>query len=190
MASRFVVAQRSTKAIATSLSSSSSLLKLTGVSELSCWLFGLTGCLVQFPSSSQASVKFHFRVRERSDFSEEARLEKSRGRISANERDSEAFVNVFVRIGFGSTIKLVSFNKSQVVTVNRKFIRGFRNSDCRPSWSGINVSSPHGFIIHWIEIFENHEKVTKVVDVENWRIENSQVLRWVVSLIERNSPVS
>ncbi|GJT52607.1 hypothetical protein Tco_0978764 [Tanacetum coccineum] len=52
------------------------------------------------------------------------------------------------------------------------------------------VSNPHGFIIHWIKIFENHEKVTKVVDIENWRIDNSQVLRWVVSLIERNSPVS
>ncbi|GJT74004.1 hypothetical protein Tco_1033290 [Tanacetum coccineum] len=52
------------------------------------------------------------------------------------------------------------------------------------------VSSLHGFIIYWIEIFENHEKVTEVVDVENWRIDNSQVLRWVVSLIKRNSPVS
>ncbi|GJU48174.1 hypothetical protein Tco_1217729 [Tanacetum coccineum] len=57
-------------------------------------------------------------------------------------------------------------------------------------WCDNMVSNPHGFIIHWIEIFENHEKVTKVVDIENWRIDNSQVLRWVVSLIERNSPVS
>ncbi|GJW72402.1 putative reverse transcriptase domain-containing protein [Tanacetum coccineum] len=128
-------------------SSSSSLSKLTGVSKLSCWLFGLT--------------------------------------------DSEEFVNVFARIGFGFAIKLVSFDKSQVVTFNSKFIRGFRNRDCETgSWYDNMVSSPYGFIIHWIEIFKNHEKVTKVVDVENWRIDNSRVLRWVVYLIERNSPVS
>ncbi|GJY50268.1 hypothetical protein Tco_0441115 [Tanacetum coccineum] len=65
------------------------------------------------------------------------------------------------------------------------------NSDCGTrSWCDNMVSNPHGFIIHWIEIFENHEKVMEVVDVENWRIDNSRVLRWVVSLIERNSPVS
>ncbi|GKC13289.1 hypothetical protein Tco_1010071 [Tanacetum coccineum] len=29
--------------------------------------------------------------------------------------------------------------------------------------------------------------MTEVVDVENWRIDNSRVLRWVVSLIEWNS---
>ncbi|GKC26043.1 hypothetical protein Tco_1028193 [Tanacetum coccineum] len=96
-----------------------------------------------------------------------------------------------VRIDFGSVIELVSFDKSQVVTFNSKFIRGFRNNDCRTgSWCDNMVSSSHGFIIHWIEIFDNHEKVTEVVDVENWRIDNSRVLRWVVSLIERNSHVS
>ncbi|GKA53521.1 hypothetical protein Tco_0746836 [Tanacetum coccineum] len=52
------------------------------------------------------------------------------------------------------------------------------------------VSSPHGFIIYWIEIFKDNEKVTEVVDVENLQTDNSKVLRWVVSLIERNSPVS
>ncbi|GKF36560.1 hypothetical protein Tco_0113318 [Tanacetum coccineum] len=101
------------------------------------------------------------------------------------------FVNVFMRIGFGSAIKLVYFDKSQMVTFNRKFIRGFRNSDCETGSLCDNiVSNPHRFIIYWIEIFENHEKVTEVVDVENWRIDNSRVLRWVVSLIERNSLVS
>ncbi|GJV31058.1 retrovirus-related pol polyprotein from transposon TNT 1-94 [Tanacetum coccineum] len=66
------------------------------------------------------------------------------------------------------------------------------NSDlAEPELVSTNMfPAPHGFIIHWIEIFENHEKVTEVVDVENWRIDNSRVLRWVVSLIERNSPVS
>ncbi|GJT59096.1 hypothetical protein Tco_1002629 [Tanacetum coccineum] len=111
--------------------------------------------------------------------------------VFASPINSEEFMNVFVRIGFGSAIKLVSFDKSQVVTFNSKFIHGFRNSDCGTgSWCDNMVSSPHGFIIYWIEIFENHEKVTEVVDVENWRIDNSRVLRWVVSLIKRNSPVS
>ncbi|GJS45591.1 hypothetical protein Tco_0595712 [Tanacetum coccineum] len=36
--------------------------------------------------------------------------------------DSEEFVNVFMRIGFGSTIELVSFDKSQVVTFDRKLV--------------------------------------------------------------------
>nr|GEV59062.1 hypothetical protein [Tanacetum cinerariifolium] len=39
-------------------------------------------------------------------------------------------MNVFVRIGFGSTIELVSFEKSQMVTFNSKFVCGFRNNDC------------------------------------------------------------
>ncbi|GJZ64842.1 putative reverse transcriptase domain-containing protein [Tanacetum coccineum] len=42
---------------------------------------------------------------------------------------SEEFVNVFMRIGFGSPIKLVSFDKGQMVTFDSKFISGFRNSD-------------------------------------------------------------
>ncbi|GJU63093.1 reverse transcriptase domain-containing protein [Tanacetum coccineum] len=93
-------------------------------------------------------------------------------------KDSEEFMNVFVRIGFGSAIKLVSFDKSQVVTFTSKFICGLRNSDCGTgSWCDNMVSSPHGFIIPWIEIFENNKKVTEVVDVENWWIDNSRVLR-------------
>ncbi|GJX92744.1 hypothetical protein Tco_0347330 [Tanacetum coccineum] len=105
--------------------------------------------------------------------------------------DSEEFVNVFVRIGFSSTIELVFFDKSQVVTFNRKFICGFRNSDCGTrSRSDNMVSSPHGFIIHGLKIFKDNEKVTEVVDVKNWRVDNSRVLRWVVSLIEWNSSVS
>ncbi|GJX25304.1 hypothetical protein Tco_0231600 [Tanacetum coccineum] len=44
--------------------------------------------------------------------------------------NSEEFVNVFMRIGFGSTIELVSFDKGQVVTFDSKFVCGFRNSDC------------------------------------------------------------
>ncbi|GKF83286.1 hypothetical protein Tco_0244942, partial [Tanacetum coccineum] len=104
---------------------------------------------------------------------------------------SEKFMNVFVRIGFDSTIELVSFDKSQVVSFNGKFIGGFRNSDCETgSRSDNTIDNPHGFVIHGIEIFKGNEKVTEVIDVENWRVDNSRVLRWIVSLIEGNSLVS
>ncbi|GJW57373.1 hypothetical protein Tco_0104104 [Tanacetum coccineum] len=100
-------------------------------------------------------------------------------------------MNVFMRIGFGSTIKLVSFDKNQVVTFNGKFVSGFRNSDRdTESQSDNTVGSLHGFIIHWIVILKNIKKVTEVIDVENWQIDNSRVVRWIVSLIEWNSSVS
>ncbi|GJS73063.1 putative reverse transcriptase domain-containing protein [Tanacetum coccineum] len=66
-----------------------------------------------------------------------------------------------------------------------------KNSDCGTrSQSDDTVGSPHGFIIHWIVILKNIKEVTEVIDVENWWIDNSQVLRWIVSLIEWNSSVS
>ncbi|GJT00076.1 hypothetical protein Tco_0821245 [Tanacetum coccineum] len=105
--------------------------------------------------------------------------------------DSEKFMNVFMRIGFGSTIELVSFDKSQVVTFDSKFVSSFRNSDCGTrSQSDNMVSSPHGFIVHWIIISNNIKKVTEVVDVKNWRVDNSRVLWWIISLIVWNSSVS
>ncbi|GKE76479.1 hypothetical protein Tco_1542599 [Tanacetum coccineum] len=66
--------------------------------------------------------------------------------VFASPVNSEEFVNMFVRIGFGSVIKLVSFDKSQVVTFNSKFIRGFRNSDYRmgvgaTTWSAAHMGS-------------------------------------------------
>nr|GEV95145.1 hypothetical protein [Tanacetum cinerariifolium] len=173
---------------------------------------------------------------------------------------------MFVRIGFDSTIELVSFDNSKLVNFNGKFIYGFRNGDYRTgsqsdnaignphgfiidgivisknikkvtemvnfkkrwkddffgsfvssfkwkspvsstkssmssfqfrnsdcetkSQSDNTIGSPHGFIIHWIEVFKGNEEVTEVIDVENWRIYNSRVLRWVVSLIKWNSSVS
>nr|GEU96406.1 hypothetical protein [Tanacetum cinerariifolium] len=67
----------------------------------------------------------------------------------------------------------------------------FRNGDCRTGGRSDNtVGSPHGFIVYGIEIFKGNEKVTEVIDVENWRIDHSRVLRWIVSWIERNSFVS
>nr|GEZ19383.1 hypothetical protein [Tanacetum cinerariifolium] len=81
--------------------------------------------------------------------------------------NSDQFMNVFMRIGFGSTIKLVSFDESQVVTFHGKFVCGFRNSDCGTrSQSDNTVSSPHGFIIYWIVISKNIKEVTEVIDVE------------------------
>nr|GEW38222.1 hypothetical protein [Tanacetum cinerariifolium] len=123
--------------------------------------------------------------KEGSDFSEES-IEKSWGKESANESslmfiprfdgsfvefvqpDFEEFVNVFMRIGFGSTIKLVSLDESQVVTFNGKFVYVFRKDDCKTgSRSDDTVDNPHGFIIHGIVVLKGNEKVTKVIDIEN-----------------------
>ncbi|GKA82872.1 hypothetical protein Tco_0789620 [Tanacetum coccineum] len=84
---------------------------------------------------------------------------------------SPEFMNVFVRIGFNSTIKLVSFDESQVVTLNGEFVCGFQNGDCgTESQSDNTVSSPHLFIIYWIVIFKDIKKVTEIVDVKNWSV--------------------
>nr|GFA80354.1 hypothetical protein [Tanacetum cinerariifolium] len=58
------------------------------------------------------------------------------------------------------------------------------------SWSDNMVGSLHGFIIHWIVISKNIKKVTKVIDVKNWQVDNSRVSKWIVSLVEWNSFVS
>ncbi|GJZ09670.1 hypothetical protein Tco_0543953 [Tanacetum coccineum] len=90
-------------------------------------------------------------------------------------------MNVFMRIGFDSTIELVSFDKIQVVTFTGK-------GDCgTESWSDNIVGSLHGFIIYGIEVLKGNKKVTKVIEVENWRVDNSRLLRWFVSLFEWNS---
>ncbi|GKE70064.1 hypothetical protein Tco_1528136 [Tanacetum coccineum] len=54
----------------------------------------------------------------------------------------------------------------------------------------IQPAAPHGFIIHWIIISKNSKKVTEVIDVKNWRVDNSRVLWWIISLIVWNSSVS
>nr|GEX08272.1 hypothetical protein [Tanacetum cinerariifolium] len=84
---------------------------------------------------------------------------------------------MFIRIGFDSTIELVSFDKSQVVTFNGKFIHGFKNGDCgTKSQSDNTIGSPHGFFIYEIEVVKGNEKVTEVIDVKNWRVGNSRLL--------------
>ncbi|GJT68155.1 hypothetical protein Tco_1019635 [Tanacetum coccineum] len=137
-----------------------------------------------FNTKPSVGQRFIFMLRKGTDFSEESG-KKSWGKESDNESsskfiprfnssfvefvqpcfcfsNSEEFMNVFMRIGFGSTIKLVSFDKGQVVTFNSKHVCSFRNI----------------------------KKVTEVVDVKNWRVDNSWVLWWIVSLIVWNSPVS
>ncbi|GKC87591.1 hypothetical protein Tco_1148240 [Tanacetum coccineum] len=59
-----------------------------------------------------------------------------------------------------------------------------------PGVGATTVGSPHGFVIHGIEVLKVNENVTEVIDVENWRVDNSRVLRWIVSLFEWNSSVS
>ncbi|GJR96444.1 hypothetical protein Tco_0268618 [Tanacetum coccineum] len=66
-----------------------------------------------------------------------------------------------------------------------------KNGDCKiGSQSDNTVGSPHGFIIHGIVISKNIKEVMEVIDVENWHVDNSWVLRWIVSLFEWNSPIS
>nr|GFA41452.1 hypothetical protein [Tanacetum cinerariifolium] len=105
--------------------------------------------------------------------------------------NSEEFMNAFMRIGFGSTIKLVSFDKGQVVTFNGKFVNSFKNNDHGTrSRSDNTVDNPHRFAIHGIKVLKGNEKATEVIDVENWRVDNSRLLRCIVSLFEWNFSVS
>nr|GFC60382.1 hypothetical protein [Tanacetum cinerariifolium] len=97
---------------------------------------------------------------------------------------------MFMRIGFDSTIELVSFDKSQVVTFNGEFVCGFKNGDCGTGSQRDNtVDSPHGFVIYGIEVLKGNEKVREVINVDNRRVDNSRLLKWIVSLFEWNSPI-
>ncbi|GJS79260.1 hypothetical protein Tco_0729141, partial [Tanacetum coccineum] len=54
------------------------------------------------------------------------------------------------------------------------------------------VGRQHGRQPTWVHHpldrnFEEYQKVTEVINVENWQIDKSRVLRWVVSLIVWNS---
>ncbi|GJS66864.1 hypothetical protein Tco_0681428 [Tanacetum coccineum] len=146
-----------------------------------------------FHTKPSIGQRFVFMLRKGTDFFEEL-VEMSWKKETANERsskfiscfnssfiefvqpcfcffNSEEFMNVFMRIGFGSTINLVSFDKGQVLTFNGKFVCGFWNSDCGTGSQSDNaVGSLHGFIIHWIVISKNIKKVTEVIDVKNWRL--------------------
>nr|GEV37295.1 hypothetical protein [Tanacetum cinerariifolium] len=104
--------------------------------------------------------------------------------------NSEEFVNVFVRIGFGSTIKLVSFDKGQVVAFNGKFVCDFRNSDYKiESQSDNMVGSPHGFIIHGIEVDCFFDRMDSSVSSIKSLIQNFlKIARPLSKLVEKDTP--
>nr|GEY51183.1 hypothetical protein [Tanacetum cinerariifolium] len=54
------------------------------------------------------------------------------------------------------------------------------------AWSAAYIGSSS----IWIVILKNIKKVTEVIDVKNWRADNSRVSKWIVSLVEWNSSVS
>ncbi|GJU71888.1 hypothetical protein Tco_1263293 [Tanacetum coccineum] len=91
-----------------------------------------------FYTKPSIGQRFVFMLRKGTDFSKES-VKKRWGKESANENsskfiprfnssfvefvqpcfcfsNSKEFMNVFMRIGFGSTIKLVSFDEGQMVT--------------------------------------------------------------------------
>ncbi|GJU00263.1 retrovirus-related pol polyprotein from transposon TNT 1-94 [Tanacetum coccineum] len=80
---------------------------------------------------------------------------------------------------FCSSFGLTSESYDLPLLVNTAFTCSLRdcggwNSDCKTeSQSDNTIGSPHGFIIYGIEVFEGNEELTKVIDVENWRIDNS-----------------
>ncbi|GJV20698.1 hypothetical protein Tco_1369718 [Tanacetum coccineum] len=95
-------------------------------------------------------------------------------------------------IAVGITVAVVTMAVSEHFLHTKPTVRdSFRNVDCGTgSRSDNTVGSPHGFVIHGIEVLKVNENVTEVIDVENWRVDNSRVLRWIVSLFEWNSSVS
>ncbi|GJV44682.1 DNA helicase [Tanacetum coccineum] len=103
--------------------------------------------------------------------------------FSSSNHDSEEFVNVFMRIGFSSTIKLVSFDYGQLVTFNGKFVCGFRNSDCEAGSQSDNmVGSPdRQFLGVEVDYFFDRKElfcfVDKVFDSEYVQVQ-VQVQKW------------
>nr|GEW63555.1 hypothetical protein [Tanacetum cinerariifolium] len=108
---------------------------------------------------SQASVRDSFSCWEKGSDFSKESIEKSWGKESSNESGS-------------------------------KFVPCFDSSFIKTgSLSDNTVGNPHGFIIHGIEVLKGNEKVKEVIDVENWCVDNYRLLRWIVSLFERNSSV-
>nr|GEW70917.1 hypothetical protein [Tanacetum cinerariifolium] len=80
-------------------------------------------------------------------------------------------MNVLVRIGFNSTIKLISFDESQVISYNCKFVGSCRYGDCQTGSHGNNtIGCVHRFIIeisHGVVKFKKVEKEWEVGDIED-----------------------
>nr|GEU78129.1 hypothetical protein [Tanacetum cinerariifolium] len=152
-------------------------------SKIKLLLFDSNYCINSM-KKSQASVKDSFSCWKKARISSRSRLKRARGKNQGKHHQANSFflgvsifkhitysvefVNVFVRIGFGSTIKLVSIDESQVVTFNDEFVFGLRKGDCgTKSRSDNMVGSPLGFVIHGIDVLKGNDKVTEVIDVEN-----------------------
>ncbi|GKC15470.1 hypothetical protein Tco_1012252 [Tanacetum coccineum] len=155
-------------------------------------LKGILLCPWQFLSisliRSQASVRDSFSCWEKARIS--PRSQSKRGGVKNQ---------LMKGVRSSSHISIVpSFSSSNHVFVSAVSDRGniIRQlhswyGDCRTgSQSENTVGSPYGFIIYGIEILKDNEKVMEVIDVENWCIDNSRLLRWIVSLFKRNSSVS
>ncbi|GJX56316.1 putative reverse transcriptase domain-containing protein [Tanacetum coccineum] len=117
------------------------------------------------------------------DFFEES-VEKSWGKESANESGLK-----FIPSFDSSFVEFVQpcfcFSNSE------EFMNVFKNSDRGTgSRSDNTVDSLHGFIIYWIEISKNIKKVTEIINVENWRIDNSRVLRSPTTIVPSSIPAS
>ena len=90
--------------------------------------------------------------------------------VSKHFTNSKELMNVFMRVGFGSTIELVAFDKGQMISFNGKFIGSLGQSYCRTrSRSNVLLIGLHWFIvgfIHWIVKFD---EVYKKIDKERDR---------------------
>nr|GEV40396.1 vacuolar ATPase assembly integral membrane protein VMA21-like domain-containing protein [Tanacetum cinerariifolium] len=136
-------------------------------------------------------------LRKGADFSEEL-IKKRWWKQSANERGSKFFHILIVpsfslsshvfaslvsdRGNIRSVLILPSnwfpLTRVKWLPLMAKFVYGFKNGDCGTgSQSGNTVSSPHRFVIHGIEVLKGNEKVTDVIDVKNWHVDNTRFLR-------------
>ncbi|GKB66885.1 hypothetical protein Tco_0928297 [Tanacetum coccineum] len=131
-----------------------------------------------FPSyEAKRRLEIHSRVERKLGFLRVVG-QKEMGEESANESGSE-FIPCIVP----------SLSSSNHVFASP----GFRIVICREQESGAKHGQQPTFdrvIIHWIVILKNIKKVTEVVDVKNWRVDNSRGLWWIISLIVWNSSVS
>ncbi|GJW67838.1 putative ribonuclease H-like domain-containing protein [Tanacetum coccineum] len=156
------------------------------------------GSFGAFPSyEAKHRLEIHFHVERKLGFPR-SRSKRARGknRLMKAVRSS-SHVSIVPSLSssnhvFASPVRLVlvlpsefvPIDKSQVVKFDSKFVCGFRNSDRGTrSQSGNMVGSPHGFIIHWIIISKNIKKVTEVIGVKNWLVDNSRVLWCPVTIL-------
>nr|GEX67679.1 uncharacterized mitochondrial protein AtMg00810-like [Tanacetum cinerariifolium] len=128
--------------------------------------------------------RFVFMLRKGSDFSEES-IEKSWGknRLMKAVRSSS---HVLIVPSFSSSSHVFASpvsDKGNIITRTTSFLVSVylnlshisRNS----SRSDNTVDNPHRFAIHGIEVLKGNEKATEVIDVENWRVDNSRLLRYL-----------